>query len=125
MRHVGEVAFATFSPDGTRVVTASSDQTARLWDVVTSTPIGPPMRHEGGVVSATFSPDGRRVVTRSSDSSARLWDVSWPSGNIVEIACAFLADHDLRDPQQRFGFVLDQPICQPPPPFDPARIIER
>ncbi|MCY2991069.1 MAG: WD40 repeat domain-containing protein [Planctomycetota bacterium] len=33
LRHEGSVLSAGFSPDGARVVTASEDQTARVWDV--------------------------------------------------------------------------------------------
>ena len=72
--HEGEVSSAAFSPDGTRVVTASGDRTARLWDAATGQPLGAPLRHEGGVTSAAFSPDGTRVVTASRDATARLWD---------------------------------------------------
>jgi hypothetical protein len=49
------------SPDGNLVVTASSDQTARIWDVATGAQIGNPMKHQQIVVSATFSSDGTRV----------------------------------------------------------------
>ena len=54
-----------FSPDGQRVVTASWDMTARLWDAASGKPIGEPMKHELQVNSAQFSPDGQRVVTAS------------------------------------------------------------
>jgi WD40 repeat protein len=33
LEHQGDVVSAAFSPDGTRVVTASHDKTARVWDV--------------------------------------------------------------------------------------------
>ena len=56
---------AQFSPDGQRVVTASEDNTARLWDAASGKPIGEPMKHEDAVISAQFSPDGQRVVTAS------------------------------------------------------------
>ena len=55
-----KVHVALFSPDGRRILTASSDKTARLWDTATGAPIGEPMRHEDEVVDAAFSPDGAR-----------------------------------------------------------------
>ena len=76
MRHDGEVRSAQFSADGQRVVTASDDGTARLWDATTGKPIGEPMKHEKSVVSAQFSPGGQRVVTASRDNTARLWDAA-------------------------------------------------
>jgi WD40 repeat protein len=66
---------ATFSPNGKRIVTASNDKTARLWDAETGRPIGEPLRgHENSVWSAKFSPNGKRIVTASNDKTARLWD---------------------------------------------------
>jgi WD40 repeat protein len=55
-------------------VTASADNTARLWDALTGQPLGEPLKHEDSVCSAQFSPDGQRVVTASWDKSARVWD---------------------------------------------------
>jgi WD40 repeat protein len=63
VRHRFPLWTAAFSPDGSRVVTASNDRTARLWDARTGDPLGVPMRHEGLVEMASFSPDGLRVVT--------------------------------------------------------------
>src|SRR5262245_66419198 len=65
-----------------RVVTASLDNTARLWDAASGKPVGEPMPHEGWVRSAQFSPDGQRLVTASGqqvltaswDQTARLLD---------------------------------------------------
>ena len=74
MKHKDEVYSAKFSPDGQRVVTASHDKTARLWDAASGKPIGEPMEHEDEVNSAQFSPDGQRLVTASDDNTARLWD---------------------------------------------------
>jgi WD40 repeat protein len=72
MRHDGVVYAAQFSPDGQRIVTASEDSTARVWDAETGKEIGEPIRHEGQVYAAHFSPDGQRVVTASIDKTARV-----------------------------------------------------
>ena len=72
--HEDAVSSAAFSPDGSRVVTASPDKTARLWDGKTGALVATLAGHEGDVQSAAFSPDGSRVVTASLDKTARLWD---------------------------------------------------
>jgi WD40 repeat protein len=72
----GGISSAQFSPDGQRVVTASTDNTARVWDASSGKPIGEPMKHELPVNSAQFNMDGRRVVTASNDKTARVWDAS-------------------------------------------------
>ena len=77
LRHERPVRSAAFSPGGTRVVTVSSDNTARLWDAATGAPLGEPMRHENWVMSVAFSPrDRARVVTALKDGTARLRDAA-------------------------------------------------
>ena len=65
---------AAFSADGTRLVTASYDHTARVWAAATGKPLSPPLAHQRLVMSAAFSPDGARVVTASLDQTAMIWD---------------------------------------------------
>lgn len=65
---------AAFSRDGRRVVMASADKTARVWDATTGTQLALMAGHQGFVFAAMFSPDGQRVVTASSDKTARVWD---------------------------------------------------
>lgn len=72
--HDGVVWKGRFSADGTRLVTASADRTARIWDARKGALQLVLRGHESGVNSAAFSPDGSQVVTASEDKTARIWD---------------------------------------------------
>jgi WD40 repeat protein len=54
------VTSAAFRPDGTRMVTASYDKTARVWDAATGKPLGAPLTHQAQVTRSGSSRDGCR-----------------------------------------------------------------
>jgi WD40 repeat protein/class 3 adenylate cyclase/tRNA A-37 threonylcarbamoyl transferase component Bud32 len=81
LRHDGVVTTAQFSPDGKRIVTASADKTARIWDAETGKTLTEPLKHDDYVHTAQLSPDGKRIVTASGDRTARIWDAE--TGNAV------------------------------------------
>ena len=72
--HSAPIATAEFSPDGERIVTASKDKTARLWDSRTGQALQSPFSHDREVFSARFSSDGQKIVTASRDGTARVWE---------------------------------------------------
>src|SRR5262249_24923711 len=72
--HKSWLAGAVFSPDGRRVLTASADRTARLWDARTGQPLAVLSGHEDALNGAVFSPDGGHIVTASRDNPGRLGD---------------------------------------------------
>jgi hypothetical protein len=72
--HDNLVAFAAYSPDGTRIVTASEDKTARIWDARTGKQLAVLSGSGDRVNSAAYSRDGARIVTTSYDKTARIWD---------------------------------------------------
>jgi tetratricopeptide (TPR) repeat protein len=72
--HTQSAFSASFSPDGTRIVTASQDGTAKVWDAKTGAEALTLKGHTDWVHSASFSPDGTRIVTTSGDKTVRVWD---------------------------------------------------
>jgi WD40 repeat protein len=62
------------SYDGKLLLTASEDNTARLFDTETGKPVGQPMRHNAMVKEAVISRDGKVVATAGGDGVARLWE---------------------------------------------------
>src|SRR5204863_22211 len=102
MRHDDEVRSLSFSPDGSRIVTASEHITtkeaeartwarsklpptvtasgqsttkigeARLWDTAKGKPLGERMRHEGTVHRVGFSRDSSNAVTGGEDEKAEV-----------------------------------------------------
>ncbi|BDL38612.1 TIR domain-containing protein [Methylorubrum sp. GM97] len=73
--HATSPDIASFSPDGTRLLSASADHVARLWDIETGKPAVEFKGHTSALKSATFSPDAKRLLSSSEDQTARLWDV--------------------------------------------------
>jgi WD40 repeat protein len=72
--HTNLIWDVAFSPDGRRLVSASADQTARVWDVKTGRELVRMRDHAQVVQEARFSPDGRRIASTSDDSTVKVWD---------------------------------------------------
>ncbi|MFN2628750.1 MAG: hypothetical protein ABR569_08965 [Gaiellaceae bacterium] len=73
--HTDVVYSARFSRDGTHVVTASADKTARIWNVRHPSRAPVVLRAGKPLIAASFSPDGKFVVTAGTDDGmVRVWD---------------------------------------------------
>ncbi|BAY87946.1 WD-40 repeat-containing protein (plasmid) [Calothrix parasitica NIES-267] len=72
---IKSVGTAIFSPDGKRIVTASDDNTARIWDS-NGKQLAVLKGHKGRSFSGwtIFSPDGKRILNASDDNTVRIWD---------------------------------------------------
>ena len=78
--HRDRITSVAFSADGTRVVTASADHDARIWDAGSGALLQVLLGHFAIVSDARFSPDGRWVVT-AGPATAGLWKSS--SGRLI------------------------------------------
>ncbi|MBI3937950.1 MAG: hypothetical protein HY323_13310 [Betaproteobacteria bacterium] len=72
---------ARYSHGGGRIVTASFDGTAQVWDASSLIPVSAPMKHSSLVLSAEFSRDDRWIITNSADRTVRVWDAA--TGQLV------------------------------------------
>jgi WD40 repeat protein len=74
--HTEEIYSADFNRSGTLVVTASADNTARVWNTASGKLVEELKGHTGKIYSADFNHSGNLVVTASADKTVRVWDTA-------------------------------------------------
>ena len=74
--HTGWVNGCAVSPDGTWIVSTSSDQTLRVWDAATGECLRTLTGHVSWVNGCAVSPDGTWIVSASGDRNLRVWDTA-------------------------------------------------
>jgi hypothetical protein len=75
LKHGDDVNAVAFSPDGRRLVSASDDGAAHVFDIASGREIAT-LRIGAEVMDAKFSADGARIVTGSDDHIVRVWDAA-------------------------------------------------
>ncbi len=73
-KHEGSVEVVRYSPDGRRILSASYDHTARVWNAEDGRLLATLQGHTDNIEDASFSPDGKYIVTASYDKTARIWN---------------------------------------------------
>jgi len=75
--HEGPIKALSWSPDGTKIASASSDGTVRIWDVETTKVLlvyrddhTPRVK----LTAVAWSPDGKRIVSGDDGGQVQIWD---------------------------------------------------
>jgi WD40 repeat protein len=74
--YAGAITSLSFSPDGHRILAASTARTVGVWDAATGTKLHELVGHGNEVLYATYSPDGKRIATGGRDNNVRIWDAA-------------------------------------------------
>ncbi|SCW00311.1 LAFE_0C01354g1_1 [Lachancea fermentati] len=73
--HGSTILCSAFAPNtSSRMVTGAGDNTARIWDCETHTPLATLKGHTNWVLCVSWSPDGELIATGSMDNTIRLWN---------------------------------------------------
>ncbi|KAF9231876.1 WD40-repeat-containing domain protein [Melanogaster broomeanus] len=70
-------ASLSLSPDGTKIASASYDNTVRFWDALSGDPIDQLLLHESWIYAVTFSPFGEFVAAEQENGTLSIWRVPW------------------------------------------------
>jgi len=80
--HRGRINTVRFAPDGSRVLTASKDATARIWDLETGEAVV--LRHPDALLHAVWAPTGDSIATMDEKGVVRIW-IARPE-ELIEVA---------------------------------------
>eukprot|EP00607_Mallomonas_marina_P008756 CAMPEP_0182417674 /NCGR_PEP_ID=MMETSP1167-20130531/2102_1 /TAXON_ID=2988 /ORGANISM="Mallomonas Sp, Strain CCMP3275" /LENGTH=82 /DNA_ID=CAMNT_0024591381 /DNA_START=1097 /DNA_END=1342 /DNA_ORIENTATION=- len=71
--HEGEISKVTFNPQGSRILTASSDKTGRIWETESGDCLQVLEGHTDEIFSCAFNYEGDTIITGSKDNTCRIW----------------------------------------------------
>ena len=72
--HTGRVRSVSWSPDGTRIASASRDGTVQVWNALTGETRLIYHGHAGRVHAVAWSPDGKSIASGGEDTTVQVWD---------------------------------------------------
>ncbi|CAA9988482.1 nucleolar preribosomal assembly protein, putative [Plasmodium knowlesi strain H] len=72
--HTNSILCLAFSPNSSHLATGAGDNTVRLWDINTKTPIVTLKDHTNWVLSVLFSPDNQFLATAGMDQNVFIYE---------------------------------------------------
>jgi WD40 repeat protein len=125
--HDDAILAAALDPDNRRLVTASSDNTVRIWDLAVEAPSQAPLilripsdpditPAEAGdtpcVLAAAVSPNSQRLATVSSDNTVRLWNLTADAPAAPPLIDLGSADEEINEILPAYPWSIAVPVRQ-------------
>jgi WD40 repeat protein len=74
--HNYPVYSVAFSPNSTRLTSASDDSTVKIWDASSGVCLQTLNGHSRSICAVAFSPDSTRLASASHDRTIKIWNAS-------------------------------------------------
>ena len=71
--HSYGVSSVAYSPDGTKIISGSTDKTIKIWNANTGECLQTLEGHLDIILSVAYSPDGTKIISGSSDKTIKIW----------------------------------------------------
>jgi WD40 repeat protein len=75
------VISVAITPDGQRVVSASADNTLKVWDLNSGKKLKTLTGHTSAIRAVAITLDGQRAISGSYDNTLKVWDLK--SGQVI------------------------------------------
>jgi WD40 repeat protein len=72
--HTSGVNAVAIAPDGKRAISASFDNTLKIWDTEAGTEVRTLTGHTNSVFAVDLAPDGLTAISASRDNTLKIWD---------------------------------------------------
>lgn len=109
-----EIYDLSWSPDSSKLICGSVDQTFTVWDVATGRPILNNKDHKHYVQGVAWDPLDQYIATQSSDKSMHVYQITGQGPNAFELRG--VGKNVMLDAQHPRGGTWDHPLPPPPPP---------
>lgn len=80
--HSDYVSSVVWSPDGTRIASASGDHTVQVWDARTGGHVLTYRGHSSDVLAVSWSPDGHYLASGGLDTTVQVWNAT--TGHLIQ-----------------------------------------
>ena len=101
--HMDRVEDVAVTPDGRQAISASGDQTLKVWDLATGAEVRTLQGHTCFVNDLMVTPDGRQAISISDDGTRKVWDLANGRCLVTFLTGEALTAHRWADRSPRAG----------------------